>query len=399
MWFLQLLIISFVTSAIECNSDKEPSQGYDYWKTKELYPRHQKAFSNEKGTQNLYGDTENPIQYQYSQYDLNDRYSQYEDYHQEIERPKKVSKAVSKGLKKINDRTFDLFRQNGNLLGLTPQSLVGLFLTTIAFGGLAVLVSNDLVFPNKQPTTATQLQNAATAAVRPLAPTVNVAAPAAVAPIPDPCTGLASCTGTTDRCVNGVCLCGANPPCAGNSDTCTAGDCRCGINKACGPPLSNTCSNSICVCGGGVSPCTAGSTTPSCLENSAGSPIPAVTSTMATCQCSGNSCVAGRPTTALAATQNANPFCGTLESQTGTANMVAIGVCGGCQTTPGGGGIVSACNNVALAPACLPFLGTTSCGFGSNICCASGDCVAQDRSNANAQPPNVGMGTGNTCIL
>ena len=65
--------------------------------------------------------------------------------------------------------------------------------------------------------------------------------------------------------------------------------------------------------------------------------------------------------------EETKPFCGTVVSALG-ANVVAVGVCGQCQTVEGGGGGPSDCASD----------GTGTCSQGScetgELCCKSGAC-------------------------
>ena len=64
--------------------------------------------------------------------------------------------------------------------------------------------------------------------------------------------------------------------------------------------------------------------------------------------------------------EETKPFCGTLESALG-ANVVAVGVCGQCQTLAGGDGAPSDCT--ATDGTCIQ----GSCEIGE-LCCANGSC-------------------------
>lgn len=59
-----------------------------------------------------------------------------------------------------------------------------------------------------------------------------------------------ACNGTTDRCINEKCTCGAqeNLVCSGESDRCKSGQCMCGEQNSCNG-TSDRCTNGICKCG------------------------------------------------------------------------------------------------------------------------------------------------------
>ena len=79
---------------------------------------------------------------------------------------------------------------------------------------------------------------------------------------------------------------------------------------------------------------------------------------------------------------SASPFCGTSASNNGGANDVDVGVCGKCQLTAGGGGIVSRCTQ-SVGTDCD--LTTTSCLSTAPVCCKDGKCVASDGNSANGE--------------
>lgn len=60
-----------------------------------------------------------------------------------------------------------------------------------------------------------------------------------------PWTCTPPCTGATDTCVKGTCMCGAGPACSGTSDTCSKGACRCGQGAPCTPP--HVCQAGKCI--------------------------------------------------------------------------------------------------------------------------------------------------------
>ena len=78
-----------------------------------------------------------------------------------------------------------------------------------------------------------------------------------------------------------------SPACTLTTDTCVAlNDCRCGATSAaCGPTLSNRCLSGVCVCGVSAL-CTAGTTTPVCLDQIG--QTPGATNTVATCKVKDN---------------------------------------------------------------------------------------------------------------
>ena len=59
-----------------------------------------------------------------------------------------------------------------------------------------------------------------------------------------------ACSGLTDTCINGKCLCGTLSACnSTSSDKCLNGDCRCGSTPYC-DTKTDRCLNGICSCGG-----------------------------------------------------------------------------------------------------------------------------------------------------
>ena len=64
------------------------------------------------------------------------------------------------------------------------------------------------------------------------------------------------------------------------------------------------------------------------------------------------------------------PFCGTAASEGSGGNIVALGVCGKCQKTAGGGGGDNACTASSDPSECV----AGSCT--GMICCMSGKCAA-----------------------
>ena len=77
-----------------------------------------------------------------------------------------------------------------------------------------------------------------------------------------------------------------NSQCTGTTDTCTGGTCMCGSNAACSGTTNNRCVSGSCDCGNTVGGCSG--TTPMCLEPSTGAgsapETPTSTSMTATCQ-------------------------------------------------------------------------------------------------------------------
>ena len=79
-----------------------------------------------------------------------------------------------------------------------------------------------------------------------------------------------------------IALC--SPACTLTTDTCVAlNTCKCGSADPCGATLSNRCLNSVCVCGTSAL-CTAGTTTPVCLDQIG--QTPGSSNTVATCKVS-----------------------------------------------------------------------------------------------------------------
>ena len=78
-------------------------------------------------------------------------------------------------------------------------------------------------------------------------------------------------------------LCGDRISCSGDSDDCLNGNCVCGSKEACSLPESNRCDKGMCMCGKSQT-CKQESQTPSCREIDGTKPT--AVSTTATCQVS-----------------------------------------------------------------------------------------------------------------
>merc|ERR1712150_369848 len=177
----------------------------------------------------------------------------------------------------------------------------------------------------------------------------------------DECTD--HCSGTT--CASGFTLFYKDGHC----------QCLCGIDKDkaeyCNG-TSNRCLNNICVCGNHMednrnAACSIISVYRACLTTDSKPANP--TDTSATCQCSQDSCIRSNALDK----QIIKPFCGNSSSEVGD-NKVEIGKCGKCQVTSTGGGGASECNiaNARRSIKC-PY-SSTSCGP-NMVCCSTGECA------------------------